>query len=201
MDSAPTRRTMLSRFGKMSTTSVRRRISRLSRSCALLLQIWRECSLGRRFDHNHRAVFSPCRWRRSAVSPTPRASKGDCASLCFGVPGLAGLDGSCRTSPERESEPRDGLQGTENPRVGGSIPPLGTNNSPKTGRSAEAQIASMSSTVLRARLSKHGPPTSSSTLGLSPRRRKPGEAGISHPPTRSDEARRPGFAQVTRPRK
>src|SRR3954471_6389294 len=36
-----------SRSGKMPTTSVRRRISRFSRSEGLLLQIWRQTSLGK----------------------------------------------------------------------------------------------------------------------------------------------------------
>ena len=38
---------MASRLGKMPTTSVRRRISRLSRSLGLLDQIWRQISLGK----------------------------------------------------------------------------------------------------------------------------------------------------------
>ncbi len=41
---APTRRMMLVRSGKMPTTSVRRRISRLRRSLGLLDQIWRHSS-------------------------------------------------------------------------------------------------------------------------------------------------------------
>ena len=36
------------RSGKMPTTSVRRRISLLSRSSGLFYQIWRQCSLGKR---------------------------------------------------------------------------------------------------------------------------------------------------------
>ena len=37
---------MAARSGKMPTTSVRRRISRLRRSRGLFLQIWRQCLLG-----------------------------------------------------------------------------------------------------------------------------------------------------------
>ena len=43
---APTRRITLLRSGKIPTTSVRRRISRLSRFCGLLLQICRQISFG-----------------------------------------------------------------------------------------------------------------------------------------------------------
>ena len=38
---------MASRFGKIPTTSLRLRISRLSRSCGLFDQIWRQCSFGK----------------------------------------------------------------------------------------------------------------------------------------------------------
>src|SRR4051812_7171908 len=44
---------MEARFGKMPTTSVRLRISRLSRSCGLLLQICRQCSLGKLVNGEH----------------------------------------------------------------------------------------------------------------------------------------------------
>jgi putative transposase len=45
---APTRRTIARRLGKMPTTSVRRRISRFSRSWGFLDQICRQCSWGTR---------------------------------------------------------------------------------------------------------------------------------------------------------
>src|SRR5262249_11825624 len=52
---------------------------------------------------------------RWTVSPIPRASKGDCASLCFGVPGLAGLDGSWRTFPEGGLGRETGVKGLKIP--------------------------------------------------------------------------------------
>jgi hypothetical protein len=42
-------------------------------------------------------------------------SRGDCASLCFGVPGLAGLAGSCRTFPEGEFGPETGFKALKIP--------------------------------------------------------------------------------------
>ncbi len=50
---------MASRLGKMPTTSVRRRISRLSRSCGLLLQIWRQCSFGNAVKASRRPLGYP----------------------------------------------------------------------------------------------------------------------------------------------
>src|SRR5262249_5327316 len=52
---------------------------------------------------------------RWTVSPIPRASRGYCASLCFGVPGLAGLDGSWRTFPEGGLGRETGFKGLKIP--------------------------------------------------------------------------------------
>ena len=46
------------RFGKMPTTSVRRRISLLSRSSELLLQSWRQCSFGKLVKASRSAAAS-----------------------------------------------------------------------------------------------------------------------------------------------
>ena len=51
----------------------------------------------------------------------------DRARPCFGVPALTGLEGCLTDVPRGKRRFLDGLEGTENPRVGGSIPPLGTN--------------------------------------------------------------------------
>ena len=51
----------------------------------------------------------------------------DRARPCFGVPALTGLEGCLTDVPRGKRRLLDGLEGTENPRVGGSIPPLGTN--------------------------------------------------------------------------
>src|SRR5438128_2105060 len=59
--------------------------------------------------------------------------------------------GSLRhTDPPRRAQVAQLVeQGTENPRVGGSIPPLGTTNPPETHEFAGYRIDSVSRTVLR----------------------------------------------------
>ena len=66
-----------SAVGKMPTTSVRLRISRLRRSCGLLLQIWRQCSLGKVANASTSCVasasMSEASLKRSLIWVTTRA--------------------------------------------------------------------------------------------------------------------------------
>jgi hypothetical protein len=68
---APTSRMTASRSGKMPTTSVRRRISRLSRSLGLLLQICRHTSFGKAVKARLSTADSPDEEQHSPAQPVP----------------------------------------------------------------------------------------------------------------------------------
>jgi len=62
---------------------------------------------------------------------------------------LTGLDRCLTDVPRGRLTLLDGLKGTENPRVGGSIPPLGTNIPPKSGSISRSANHFSIATVLR----------------------------------------------------
>jgi hypothetical protein len=64
----------------------------------------------------------------TAVRARSRRQRRDRAGPCFGVPALTELEACLTDLPETKLTLRDGLKKTENPRVGGSIPPLGTSS-------------------------------------------------------------------------
>src|SRR5215831_3447464 len=104
MSTAPTRRMMASRLGKMPTTSVRRRSSRFSRSWGLEDQTWRQVSRGTAVKAS-RSSRAAARWPAAAGSLASRAltTRSNCAQTSAasglvedgaderGDPGLAGL--------------------------------------------------------------------------------------------------------------
>src|SRR5436190_10237560 len=83
------------RLGKMPTTSVRRRISRFRRSWGLLLQIWRQCTLGNSQKASRSEATSV---RRSAAAGNPLVSSSTTRACWALVEAASGWAKIVRTS-------------------------------------------------------------------------------------------------------